>query len=78
MNSLLSYPTFWEYTRACSTLVYFPSPKDGAATMMVPTLVSFVLYFPCLMCGHDSFKLKRRNDMDKIHCRSFDGTTGIT
>jgi hypothetical protein len=36
MTSLLWYPTFWEHTRARSTLASFPGPKGRAATMTVP------------------------------------------
>jgi hypothetical protein len=46
MTSLLWYPTFWEHTRARSTLASFPSPKGRATTMTVPMLVSVVLDFP--------------------------------
>ena len=47
MTSLLRYLTLWEHIHGHLALTDFPSPKGQAITMMVSTLVSIVLDFPC-------------------------------
>jgi hypothetical protein len=46
MTFLLWYLTFWEHTRACSTLASFLGLKGRAAAMTVPTLISAILDLP--------------------------------